>query len=121
MTWWAGIFRDTDRFARPSGEGGYALTAKITGLPFRTKKQRMLHVELSVTLRDPPDGTTRFRARHGPATGPQLVDTGFIEATRDTRASFATVLRCSPNKNHFFQPATHATPAAKGHEMPQCH
>jgi len=93
MTWWAGIFRDTDRFARPSGEGGYALTAKITGLPFRTRKQRMLHTELSVTLRDPPDGITRFRARHGPATGPQLVDTGFIEATRDARASFATVLR----------------------------
>jgi len=93
LTWWAGVFRDTDRFARPIGEGGHAFTAKITGLPIRTREERMLHVEFSFTLRDPPDGKTLFVARHAQANGPRIVGTGDIAAKHDTRFAFASALR----------------------------
>ena len=97
MTWWAGVFRDSDSSGAASGDGGYAVTVRLTGLPRQdTVEGRLLHVGASVSYRGPPDRTSRFRARAGPAEGPRLVNTGPIPADRELRVSAATLLGLGP-------------------------
>jgi phosphate-selective porin OprO/OprP len=92
MTWWAGIFRDGDSTGSAIGNSGYALTAKVTGLAIR-EADRLLHLGFGFSLRDPWDGVTRYRARGGPANGPQLVDTGQLAADREALFAWATAYR----------------------------
>jgi phosphate-selective porin OprO/OprP len=92
LTWWAGIFRDGDASGSALGNSGYSFTVKVTGLPLR-EAGRLLHVGFSFSLRDPLDGMTRLRARAGPATGPQLVDTGQLPADGEARFGWAAAFR----------------------------
>jgi len=92
MTWWAGFFRDGDRFGTATGDSGYAFTAKITGLAIR-EAGRLLHLGFSFSLRQPLNHTARFTARAGPGGGPQLVDTGAIPADQAAAFAWASALR----------------------------
>ena len=95
LTYWAGLFRETNRFAQPRGEGGYAFTGKITGIPVAAREGNLLHLELGFSVRDPADGEARFNARHGPANGVRLVDTGAFPASRELEVAAAAALRLS--------------------------
>jgi phosphate-selective porin OprO/OprP len=92
MTWWAGIFRDGDRFGAVTGDSGYAFTAKVTGLAIR-EAGRLLHLGFSFSFRQPLNHTARFSARAGPATGPQFVDTGSIPADQTAGFAWSSALR----------------------------
>ncbi|MHC4955583.1 MAG: OprO/OprP family phosphate-selective porin [Planctomycetota bacterium] len=96
MTWWAGVFRETNRFAQGNGSGGYTFTARVTGLAIRDTEDRLLHLGVSFTFRNPANDTTRYRARHGPAQGERLVDTGQITANREVRTALEGALRLGP-------------------------
>jgi phosphate-selective porin OprO/OprP len=92
LTWWAGIFRDGDSFGSAEGNSGYAFTAKVTGLAIR-EAGRLLHLGFSLSLRQPLNHMTQYRARAGPATGDRLVDTGSIAADREARFAWAAAFR----------------------------
>lgn len=83
----AGVFSsDSDAFGDASGRpAGVALTAHGTALPvFENDGERLLHLGLGYSLRQPRNGLTRFRARPelriGAATPnvPFVVDTGHL-------------------------------------------
>ena len=93
LTWWIGVFRATDLTGSAVGEGGYAVTGRITWLPARGP-EKFIHLGLSASYRDPPDETARYQARAGPVgIGPAIVDTGPFPADREVRLAWAGALR----------------------------
>ena len=57
MTWAAGVFRDTDAFGDGMSDGGYNLTARITGLPWHPEEgHKLLHLGAAYSHRHPKDG-----------------------------------------------------------------
>jgi len=82
-----GVFKNTtNAFAFDSGDGEYAVTGRISGLPWYDEPSQgryLLHLGLSASHRDPDDGRIRVRSRgslrNGPgATNPVLADSGFF-------------------------------------------
>jgi phosphate-selective porin OprO/OprP len=92
LTWWAGVFRDGNTFGAAEGDSGYAFTAKVTHLAIR-QAGRLLHLGFSLSLRQPLDKMARYRARAGPTTGVQLVDTGSFPADREALFAWAAAFR----------------------------
>lgn len=89
-TWTVGVFKDgSDDQGAATEDGGYALTARITGLPLRNDDAgTLLHVGAGFSLRDPNGEAVQFRARPGTGTGLRLVDTGSIAADEYTVLDF---------------------------------
>lgn len=82
-TWSTGFFKNTTNpFAYGIGEGEYAWTSRMTYLPWYEEEGRYLaHVGISGSIRDPNNGTQRYRARgslrNGPGgVNPLLANTG---------------------------------------------
>lgn len=72
----AGIFRPTDDFGNDSDDGGYAGTARITGLPwYRDGGRKLLHLGASYTHRN-VDENLRIRQRPEAHGSDRFVDTG---------------------------------------------
>lgn len=82
MTWAAGVFRDTDDTGFATDDGGYNLTARLTGLPwYRDEGASLLHLGIAYSHRN-PDDTVRYRARPEVSLGDRFVDTGNVPADR---------------------------------------
>lgn len=78
MTWAAGLFRDTDDTGLGVDDGGYNLTARLTGLPwYQDKGAALLHLGAAYSYRN-PDETVRYRSRPETPIGDRFVDTGNI-------------------------------------------
>ncbi len=58
MTWALGVFRDTDAFGNGMSDGGYNLTGRVTGLPWRPDEgnNRLVHLGAAYSHRRPKDG-----------------------------------------------------------------
>ena len=96
-----GIFEDTpsnpnfDEMRDALGEGNYALTGRMTGLPFISEDGRELfHMGAAVSYRIPSDDTLRFRSRPESHLAQVYVDTGSFDADHEVRLGLeaATVL-----------------------------
>ena len=62
-----------------------SFTGRLTGLPvMRDKGRRLVHVGISVSLRDPSGDTTQFTTRPEARFAPFFADTGSIEASGAT-------------------------------------
>ena len=71
-----GVFRTADSYGNDATDGGYAGTARITGLPwYEDGGRRLLHLGLGYTRRNVGD-TLRIRQRPESHGANQLVDTG---------------------------------------------
>ncbi len=83
-TWATGFFKNnTNIFANGQGDGEYSWTSRLTYLPiYEDNGDVLLHVGIAGSIRDPNNGTLRYRARpslrNGPPSGlnPIFVDTG---------------------------------------------
>ncbi|MCC6145347.1 MAG: hypothetical protein IT368_16195, partial [Candidatus Hydrogenedentes bacterium] len=74
-TWAAGIYLETDDFGDGGTDGGYNLTARVTGLPlYRDEGRKLIHIGSSYSHRN-PDGLIRYRAR----PEMHLVDTRYVD------------------------------------------
>jgi phosphate-selective porin OprO/OprP len=81
MTWAAGVFRDVDDYADGEGTGEYAVTARVTALPWYEEKGRsLLHLGASYSIRSPHDDMLRIRQRPEVHMSPRFVDTGTFPA-----------------------------------------
>lgn len=82
MTWTLGLFKTTDDWPSEndsSEEDGYAVTGRVTGLPWLAEDgRRYLHLGASATRRN-PDGPFRYRARPEAHLAQQYLDTGVLE------------------------------------------
>lgn len=88
MTWSAGVFKDTGATGDSVSNEEFAVTARITGLPYRSEKgDRYVHVGGSFSHRGLSDSGYRARARPASMIAPYVVDTGNLEA--DTAGIFA--------------------------------
>lgn len=99
LTWAAGVFRDVDSEVESRSEGGYNLTARLTGLPwYEEDGAKLLHLGLAVSQRDPkPDGRTiKFESRPALHLAPKLVSTGAIPTEDATLFGAEAALVCGP-------------------------
>jgi len=84
MTWTLGLFKTTDDWPSEndsSEEDGYAVTGRITGLPWKSDDgRRYLHLGASATRRN-PDGPFRYRARPEAHLAQTYLDTGVLETS----------------------------------------
>ncbi len=83
MTWAVGIFKNaTDGNGRGRNDGDYAYTGRVTFLPWYQGDDKLLHVGLAYSHRNPEDRTLRYRQRPESHLAPRFVDTGNFEAKR---------------------------------------
>lgn len=84
MTWALGLFKTTDDWPSEndsSEEDGYAVTGRVTGLPWKSEDgRRYLHLGASATRRN-PDGPFRYRARPEAHLAQAYLDTGTLEVS----------------------------------------
>lgn len=99
-TWSTGFFKNTtNAFAYGLGDGEYAWTSRMSYLPWYEEEGRYLaHVGISGSLRDPNNGTQRYRARgslrNGPgALNPLLADTGSFASSQTDILNFETAFQ----------------------------
>jgi phosphate-selective porin OprO/OprP len=85
MTWSVGGFRTgTDSGEVSKGDGEYALTARVTGLPvFRDEGQSLVHLGLGASHRSPTDDTVSFSAKPEANLAPAYVSGTFAAETLD--------------------------------------
>lgn len=94
MTWAAGVFRTTDDYGDGSDDGDYALTARVTGLPwYQEEGQRLLHLGVAYSHR-PRNGAMRLRARpEAHLSEFRYVDTGTFESEDVDLMGFEAALK----------------------------
>jgi phosphate-selective porin OprO/OprP len=79
LTWAAGIFRNTDDGGSAQADGGYAVTARVTGTPiYEDDGDRVLHLGAAYSMRD-AEGL-RFSQRPEAHLTNRWVDTGTLAA-----------------------------------------
>lgn len=105
MTWQMGLFKNAQNiFAWGVGDGELALTGRTTFLPYfddSDDTQRLFHIGLSGSLRDPDEGVVRYRSRpslrNGPGSiNPVLVETGTFFADQVQMAGVEAALNLGP-------------------------
>ena len=81
LTWALGLFRDSNLGGNARGPGNYAVTGRVTGVPWSGKDgPKLLHLGLAYSHRRPPDDTLRFRQRPETHLTVRFVDTGTLPA-----------------------------------------
>jgi phosphate-selective porin OprO/OprP len=80
LTWAVGLFRTVDDYGEGSDDGDYAITGRVTGLPWYMEDGRKLvHLGASYSHR-PRNGALRLRARpEAHLSDFRYVDTGVLE------------------------------------------
>jgi phosphate-selective porin OprO/OprP len=79
FTYGAGVYREADGYGEGAGtEGGYSITARITGLPLYSGGDRLLHLGVSLSHRAPAEKELRYRERPELHMADRFVDTGTI-------------------------------------------
>jgi phosphate-selective porin OprO/OprP len=80
MTWALGVFKDTNDVGAAVGDENYALTGRLTALPwYENDGERLLHFGFAFSRRNPPS-TSRFSERPETHLAPRLVDTKVFPA-----------------------------------------
>ena len=79
LTFAAGVFSDADSYGNADTEGGYNITARVTGLPLCSDDgEKLLHLGLSGSYRNPVGkGTVSYDGGPEAHLAPDLVDTTF--------------------------------------------
>ena len=90
MTWAIGLFRETDGFGDTQEEGGFSVSARVTGLPWEDGADRFLHLGLS--RRSVPNGIRSFSSRPESHLAPAFVNTGAIAADAEDRIDLELAL-----------------------------
>ena len=76
MTYAAGVFRDTNDSGYQQGDGGYNMTARVTGLPWHAEGgEKLFHVGAAYSLRHPEEPIS-YVARPEAHLAPKFADTG---------------------------------------------
>ncbi|MFQ5739244.1 MAG: porin [Acidobacteriota bacterium] len=97
LRWALGAFRDGDAFGDNKGNGGYNFTARVSGLPwYRGEGNRLLHLGLSYSHRNPHNNQLRLRERPEAHLAPNFVDTGLIAARSQDLLGFEAALVRGP-------------------------
>ena len=80
-TWWIGYFRESNSVGFTQGDGGDALTTRLTRLlVYRDEGRKLLHLGGAYSFRRPLEGEIRFRNRPESNLSERFVDTGEFEA-----------------------------------------
>jgi phosphate-selective porin OprO/OprP len=83
MTWAVGVFRVTDdNGGISSDDGGYAATARVTGLPYYEEDgAKLVHLGAGYSIQEPADDTIRIRQRpEAHFVNERLTDTKNLDA-----------------------------------------
>lgn len=97
LTWAVGVFLDTNAYGDEDGaESSFASTARITGLPWYSGKDKLLHLGFAFSYREAKDGSVRFRERPESHTAPRFVDTGSFDADSENRFGFEAAIVHGP-------------------------
>ncbi len=81
LTYAVGVFRESDAFGDADGEGEFAVTTRLTGLPwYADNGRKLLHLGFGYSHRSPEDDMIRFRQRPEAHLAPRFIDTGMISA-----------------------------------------
>jgi len=79
-SWAVGVFKDTDDFGAGTSDEDYAITGRVTGLPwFENEGRRLLHLGVAYSRRNTAD-FARFQQRPEAHLSPRFVDTGLVPA-----------------------------------------
>lgn len=79
--WALGVFKDTDDLGGSQSNEGFAVTARLTGLPYLSADEKQyVHLGISSSIRDTSDSGYRLRARPGSFIAPVVVDTKRMDA-----------------------------------------
>jgi phosphate-selective porin OprO and OprP len=80
ISWAIGVFRDTNDFGISTGDENYALTGRVTALPWSNPSgEGLVHLGLAYSRRNTA-ASFRFRERPETHLAPRLVDTGVFPA-----------------------------------------
>jgi len=80
LNWAIGVFRDVDDYGDGAADGGYNVTARLTGLTWHQDDgKKLLHLGVGYSLRN-PDANWRYRQRPETHLSPRYVDTGAFYA-----------------------------------------
>jgi len=109
---WAkiGIFQATNDLGQASGQGGWGVAFRITGLAIENKdKEMILHLGFNFRWQNYASGEIRYRARPGTGFGPRAVNTDNLAASDDLRWGFELAFRMK--SVHFQAEFFQATPS----------
>lgn len=88
LTFAAGVFGETNGVGKSTTEGGYNITARVTGLPMINEEgDHLLHLGLSASSRN-LNSTKSYSARPEVHLGPKYVSTGTITANSILMVNF---------------------------------
>ena len=80
VSWAVGIFKDTNDFGLGTGDENYAVTGRLTGLPwYENDGGRVLHLGFAYSRRNTP-ATFRYQERPEAHLAPRFVNTGVFPA-----------------------------------------
>ena len=93
MTWAVGVFKDTGNFGDSVSNEEFAVTARLTGLPYYTEDGRhYLHLGSAISYRDLNEEGYRVRARPDSFISPYVLDTKAIAADSVNLVSLESML-----------------------------
>jgi len=81
LTWGVGLFEERDSLSHQVQDPGHSVTGRVTYLPWRKGEDKLLHVGLGLSFRNPGADEVRFRERPEAHLAPRVVDTGSFPAT----------------------------------------
>ena len=77
-TWAVGVFRDTGKHGEGAGDGKYAVTGRLTGLPvYEDKGRKLVHVGAAYSHRNPD--SVQYKERPEAHMANTYVNTGVVE------------------------------------------
>lgn len=80
VSWALGVFKDSDDFGTGIGDENYAVTGRLTGLPwYENDGERLWHLGVGYSRRN-TESTLSFRERPETHLAPRFVDTGVFPA-----------------------------------------
>ena len=80
-SWAVGVFKDSNDQGAATGDGGYHVTARLTGTPLLEHEGRhLVHLGISYSHSNADEGEVRFRARPEAHLSPRFVTTDKFEA-----------------------------------------
>ena len=82
MTWWLGAFRAVDDYGEAEDDTDYAVTGRVTCVPWMAGKDRLIHTGVNASWRTSPNDFARYRQRPEWHRGPRWVDTGTFHSNR---------------------------------------
>jgi phosphate-selective porin OprO and OprP len=96
-TWAVGGFTETEDTAIGTFDGDWRITGRLTGLPWYANEGRQyVHVGVSGSRIENPNGEARFRSRPEAHLAPRYVDTGAFDASHSWLSGLEAALVFGP-------------------------